>query len=724
MSSIKLFLLATCLFLPTAVFSQTKPEPAKPEPGEAQDVIKFDTSLVQTDVMVFDKNGRFVDGLKPEQFQLKIDKAQREISFFERITSGGLSGHREGMKSDANQVDPAKADAQRRTVIFFVDDLHLAPDSLERARKSLLEFINNRIGENDLVAITSPSGQIGFLQQLTSDKEALRSAVARLSYRTNTKTDMDKPPMSEYIALKIREGDEQALVYYTQEVQRQNCFRARNELICTVSPQAARQMVKTRAQQIAVESAPATDNTLRLLEGLMRTAAQLPGRKVVFVISDGFYLNDVKTGSLDRIKRVTDAAGKAGVVIYTLDARGIIGDSIDITNSKPIDGKGMLTGASIGEISASQDGLNALAKDTGGQAFRNTNRPMHEWVEQIIDETSNYYLIAWKPDTESQKQNRFRNVEVKLIGHPGYTVRVRKGYFDLDPPGPVTAKAASAQNKPAAAQLRESIAAAYPTRDLPILLSADYYDLPNKGPTISTAIQIPGEFLVFYERPDGKIQAAIDLSAAYFDEKGIAKASFMERIVTTAPSLEQAKTYRNDITFTYPAQLTPGIYQVRVAARDDKSGKIGAAHAWVEIPDLTDKKLAMSSLLLGERTQAMMTNVANSDGANPVALSASHRFRRESTLRFLIFTYNMRPSPADQKPDIVVQTQVVRDDQPVLTTALRKISTDGVLDMTRLPYAAEIPLAELLPGRYVLHVTVIDRTSKQSVSRQTHFDVY
>jgi len=197
----------------------------------------------------------------------------------------------------------------------------------------------------------------------------------------------------------------------------------------------------------------------------------------------------------------------------------------------------------------------------------------------------------------------------------------------------------------------------------------------------------------------------------------------MERIVTTAPSLEQAKTYRSDITYTYPAHLPPGIYQVRVAARDDKSGKIGTAHAWVEIPDLSNKKLAMSSLLLGERTQAVMTNVSNS-GSNPVALSASHRFQRGSTLRFLIFAYNMLLSPTDQKPDIVVQTQVVRDDQPVVTTELRKISTDGVLDLTRLPYAAEIPLTELLPGRYVLHVTVIDRTSKQSTSRQTHFDVY
>src|SRR4026209_800363 len=142
---------------------------------------------------------------------------------------------------------------------------------------------------------------------------------------------------------------------------------------------------------------------------------------------------------------------------------------------------------------------------------------------------------------------------------------------------------------------------------------------------------------MFGQQPEGKVQAVIDLSAVYFDEKGVVKDSFMERIVTAAPTLEKAQNYHNDLMFTYPAKLTPGIYQVRVAARDDKSGKVGSAHAWIEIPDLANKKLAMSSLLLGERTQAMMTNFSNSAGVDPVALNASHRFQRESTLRFLIF---------------------------------------------------------------------------------------
>src|SRR5262245_36513761 len=120
MSNIKLLLIstATCLFLfPAIVFSQTKPaEPQKPESGETQDVIKFDTSLVQTDVTVFDKNGRFVDGLKPEQFQLKIDKTQREISFFERFASSGSGKEREEPSGQPTGVEILKSGKQQRAV--------------------------------------------------------------------------------------------------------------------------------------------------------------------------------------------------------------------------------------------------------------------------------------------------------------------------------------------------------------------------------------------------------------------------------------------------------------------------------------------------------------------------------------------------------------------------------------------------------------------------------
>lgn len=602
MSSIKPSLLskAICFFaslflFPAIIFSQTKPDPS----GDAQDVIKFDTSLVQTDVMVFDKNGKFVDGLRPEQFQLKIDKTPREISFFELIRSGSFFTKREEVKTDQpnttsepKSVEPAKTDAQRRAVIFFVDDLHLAPTSLARTRTALLDFIDRGIGEGDLVAITSPSGQIGFLQQFTADREALRSAVARLNYRTNTKTDMQHPPMSEYIAQKIREGDEHAMTYYIQEIQKQACFRAGGQTICTISPQAAKQQVRMRAQQMVVESAPATDDTLRLLEGLMRTAAQIPGRKLVFVISDGFYLNDVKTGAIDRIKRVTDAAGRAGVVIYTLDARGIVGDSIDVTNQKPISPDGKLSGATIGEIAASQDGLNALAKDTGGQAFRNTNAPMHEWVEKVMDETSNFYLLAWKPDNEEQKRGKFKQIEISIVGRPDLKVRVRSGYFKSAALPLLNTKKKSSKDPSKARDddMRLVIDAPVSQREIPTEVDLRFVQMPGVGTRVVATISIDESALTF-DVIDGKLAADVDIGGICYDDKGKPIDSIVGRLrilpQSSNASLTPGSTTKpKRLIYRFSTMVPGGLYQVRVGIRDLKSSRIGSAMDWITVPKL------------------------------------------------------------------------------------------------------------------------------------------
>ena len=669
--------------------------------------------------MVFDKQGKFVNGLTKDNFELRIDGKPRTIEAFEQITAGSNEESQLAAARGATTLNlkrPVPLD-RGRIVFFYVDDFHMDQAGLAAAKKVITAFIDKEMGQNDQAAIASATGQIGFLQQLTDDRTILRKALDRLTAKSYSVGDSDRPPMTDYHALLIERQDREVLDFFVGETMRQNPGMSRDM---------AASLVRGRAQASQSQAARFNQNTLIGLERLVQQARSLPGRKVLFLLSGGFLIENRRGNAVSQLRDITIAAAKSGVVIYSMDTRGLVTSLDDASSDRAFDPSGSLALSSRGELTATQDGLYALAVDTGGKAVFNRN-DLTEGLTPAIKETSTYYLLAWKPDAEAQKQGRFRNLEVKLIGRPDLVVRVRKGYFDLDPPATVTEKTNNQPPKTTTtpAKLREAILAPYPERALPILISADYYDVADKGPMLSTAIQMPGEFLTFGEQPDGKIQAIVDLSAAYYDDKGLFKTSFIERIVATQPSLEVANTNRKDITFTYPAKLPPGLYQVRVAARDDKSGKLGSAHAWIEIPDLSKKKLTISSLLLGELTQGTMTNVSNQqEGVSPVALSASHRFKRESTLRFLLFVYNTASSPADQKPDAAVQVQVIRDDQPVVTTALRKINTDGVTDLARLPYAAEIPLTELLPGRYLLRVTVIDRVSKQSTSRQTHFDVY
>jgi len=672
--------------------------------------------------MVFDKQGRFIKDLTRDNFELRIDGKSRPIQSFELITAGSNEESQLAAARGATTVNlnrPIPLD-RGRIVFFYVDDFHMDVPSFSMARKVISNFIDKEMGQNDQVGIASATGQIGFLQQLTNDRLVLHTAVSRLNPRTYTVKDLERPPMSEYNALLIERENRDVLEFFINETMRANPGMSRD---------IAAHMVHGRAGTIISQAAVFNANTLIGLERLVKTAKDLPGRKIVFFLSGGFLIENRRGDSFSKLRDVTNAAAKSGVVIYSMDTRGLVASLTDASTDAPFDPGGRLISSGAGELTATQDGMNALAADTGGKALFNTN-DLTKGFAPALKETSAYYLLAWKPDADAQKEKRFRNIEVKLINRPDLTVRVRKGYLDIDPEPAVAAKpeAQPTPVKTTTAKLREAIGAAYPERSLPILMSADYYDVAGKGATLSTAIQIPVEFLEFTPQPSGKSQATVDVSGVFYDDQGKPQGSFLERITAISSAGTSSTGADRDITFTYPAKLPPGLYQVRVAARDDKSGRAGSAHAWFEIPDLTKKKLAMSSVLLGERRQQPTTNVSNNvtnNGAvSPIAMSASHRFQRDSTLRFLIFAYNATLSTSDQKPDVAIQVQVIRDDQPVITTALRKIGTDQNSDLARLPYAAEIPLTDLQPGRYLLHVTIIDRLSKQSTTRQTHFDVY
>jgi VWFA-related protein len=558
------------------VFAQDKSLPQQ----AADDVIRVNTELVQTDVTVLDKKGHFVDGLKPEEFQLVVDKKPRQIAFVDRISAENRpqTANANPDATEPEAVVPKKRSG--RTILFYIDDVHLAADSLMRARKALLDFIDNGLGPKDQVAITSASGQVGFLQQFTDDKSVLQLAVARLSYQSASKVDTEQPPMSEYMALKIRDGDEAAISYYVTEIMRQNCYRTGGETICMVTPQGARIMVLNRSRTILTQTAPDTRSTLIRLEGLMRTVAQLPGRKVLFVMSDGFYLNDKQTGSQDRIKKITDAAGRAGVVIYTLDARGLVTEALDVMNNRPTDPQGLTMGATIGEVAASQDGLNALAEDTGGRAFRNTNRRMSEWVQEVLDEASNYYIVAWRPDSEEQKKRKFDQLQVIIKDRPDLVVRVRRGYFKSAPLPVLTVsrKTDKSSGKGYEDDMRVLVDSPVPQNELATELSLDTYQMPGIGTRVIASLKMNREALTF-DVFEGKQAADVDIAGIFYDDKGKPKTSFVGRLKVYGDS----SANKTPAVYRFQSWLTPGLYQLRVGIRDVRSGRSGSATKWIRI---------------------------------------------------------------------------------------------------------------------------------------------
>ena len=691
------------------------------------DVLRVYTEIVQTDVMVFDKQGRFVDGLKSSDFELRIDGKPKPVEFFEKVTTGSINEEmqiaaaRGSARTKASNATGAAPLDRGRPIFFYVDDLHMDLAAWQMTQKLIKRFIDNEMGQNDEAAIASASGQIGFLQQLTDNKTVLRMALERLKVRPYSVRDYERPTMTEYQALLVANYDRDLTDFFTSATMRLNPGMTRDM---------AESMVNTRARALAQQTGMVASITLIGLEGLIKSANALPGRKLIFFISGGFFLDDRNSDSRNRLQRITSAAARSGVVIYSMDARGLVATLGDISTQAEFDVSGTLQRANSSELHASQDSLYALAADTGGKAVFNTNS-LEPGLGRALKETSSYYLLAWKPDRESQ-QSKFRRIEVKIVGRPDLTVQVRRGFFDREPDIAKTAKSEKSSNdkkagevaKSPEAEVRKEIAAPYPNRDIPVSLSLTYLNNAPKGARLSTVLQVANEFLSFVPANE-KYTAVVTVVGSVFDDKGNIGAGFSNRLTIQAPSVEAIKD-GHDLAYGYPVDVKPGLYQVRVGVRDETTGRSGTAHGWIEIPDLSPGQLALSSLLLGSRTAAPETTNASAISDTPpnlVALSIDHSFSHNGFLRFLVLVYNAALAPADSKPDVAVQVQIVRDEQPVTTTALKKISVEGITDLTKIPYAAEVSLNGLPAGRYLLQVTVVDRISKKSASQQSRFEI-
>lgn len=744
------------LFRPAGVSAQDR---SKPE--QSEDVIRVETALVQTDVTVLDKSGSFVNSLKRDQFVLKVDGKPREISFFEQVRAGSrneeaqLAAARGAVKPGPPAKDAAGAVPldRGRTIFFFVDDMHMDPSSVAAVRKLLLRFTDHDLGQNDQAEIVSASGQIGFLQQLSDNKAVLHAALDRIRPRVGLLRDLERPPMTEYQALQIDRGDIDTFSYFVDEYMKNNM----------VTRVVAEEEVRLRARQILTQAGELTHRTLASLESLVRSAAPIEGRKVLFLLTDGFFIDVRNSDTLERVRTLTTSAGRSGTVIYSIDSRGLIAGTIDASMEVAVDLSGRLSRGGMGEIGASQDAMNALARDTGGRAFFNNNN-LSASVTTALKESSVYYLLAWRPDSEEQRNHKYRRLEVSVIGRPDLVVRFRNGYGEAESKGATEAKAKTdpksktEDKRPTPLDdLRVALRSPEPRTDLPVSSSLNFLNLSDQGTVLAAGIKIGTRSVILEPGAAGVPEAVIDLACIVLDDQGRVANSFDQRLTIKAKAADVRATPPDHLFYNHYLAIKPGLYQVRIAALDQRQRRAGTSVQWIQVPDLTSKALTLSSLIVGERknneagAQALASNTPKTgpekDLLGQVSLNIDHRLARSSHLRFLTFVYNASGTsnqssnngeskspavnssleaanaPGAHGPDLAVQVQVFRDNEPVITTPIHKIAFEGATDMARLPYAAELSMADLSPGRYVLRVTIIDRLAKSSASQEYGFEV-
>ncbi|HSC26570.1 MAG TPA: VWA domain-containing protein [Vicinamibacterales bacterium] len=426
--------------------------PAGQPPGAAQKEqppFRSGVQVIEVDVRVFDKDGRFVLDLKPEDFEILESGSPQRIQSLYLIQGAAAPAAVAPPALPGNSTSATPAAPSRQTWIFVFDVNHLTPGAgFDRARAAVQEYLSDRFNEGDLGGIVEGSRMVN--NRLTSVRAELVAAaktVKPTAEARNRQIDLARqwPRLRDELeAIQISNNDREAL--------KRAVIRACGEE--PESCQRAEQEIQEKARRLHTEIERATVETLKAINALASGLARVPGPKTIVFLSDGFVTERMETS----LRQVVGQTTRAGARLYAIDVRGLNrGGGAGIVERQTI----VDSAAGPAAFDMLSDGPNSLAVDTGGLMIRNENN-IGRALDEIARDAGTYYVIGYQ-STDTAFDGKYRPIEVR-VNRSDVRVRARRGYLALEPsrllvPQPIKAASPPKEEEEA---LRDALAAPRP----------------------------------------------------------------------------------------------------------------------------------------------------------------------------------------------------------------------------------------------------------------------
>lgn len=664
----------------------------QPKPPESDDVVRITTNLVQVDAVVTDKDGRLVTDLKPEEVEIYEDGRQQKITNFSfTLAETAPPPDKKSAAGDknANPTPPRrlKPEDVRRTIALVVDDLGLSFESIYYVRRALKKFVDEQVQAGDLVAIIRTSGGVGALQQFTADKRQLYAAIERVKYYT-----LGRAGLSAFAPIEARLPGELA-----EEMEAAN-----------------QELNQFREDVFAV-------GTLGAVNYVVRGLRELPGRKSVLLISDGFrvYSRDDPTRNLrtvQRLRRLIDEAGRASVVIYTMNATGL--QTLGITAADNTSGRTLqeMEAAVAGRRAIAfetQEGLDILAQETGGIAIKNNN-DLGGGIRRMLNDQRGYYLIGYRPDDSTfevrRGQRQFHRLSLKIKRPGKFNVRMRKGFFGM-----------TEEEQPKPQTLGQQMAAAlispFGATGVHLRLTSLFANDAKVGSLMRSLLHIDANDLTFTKDADGSYLTTIDIAAITFGDNGVPIDQLGRTYQLKLSEKDHQRIIREGLVYYVTVPIKKhGAYQLRLSLRDSATERIGSASQFIEVPDIKKKRLVLSGLIVRAKNRAddgdaqLPDTPADGREEGRAQISAAVRqFNAGAQMTYAFFIYNARLDKTTSRPQLTMQIKLFRDGKEIFLGKEISVDSSGQIDLQRLAAAGALQLGTVLePGEYVLQVIVTD----------------
>jgi VWFA-related protein len=684
-----------------AALAQQPPKPQQPNPAEAPNVtFTTNSNLVIVDVTVKDpKTGAPIEGLKASDFALLEDNKPQKISTFdfqklavdpEPPEAPPSLGDQRALPEDPKTTISLPSHNQiqyhdKRLLVLFFDFSNMGIPEQLRAQEAALKYVDTQMTASDLMAILIYTTAVQVKTDFTANREQL--------------TDIIK-------AFPIGEMSEMVDVADTGDDNNQD----------------------TGAAFVADETEFNlfnTDQKLAAIEDVVHKLAALPEKKVLVYITNGISKTGIENQA--QLEASINAAVKANVSIYPIDARGLMADPPGGGASKAASrGSGIFNGSAYNSqraaINDSQETLSTLASETGGKVFLDSN-DLSLGIVQAKNEFRSYYILGYYT-TNAKLDGKYRNISVKLTNkNLSAKLDFRRGYFG----DKVWGKFNGSDKEQ---QLQQALASPDPQTDLPLALEADYFRISPAAYFVPVSVKIPGSVIALAEKRGGG-ETEFDFVGQVIDERKRIVAKVRDFIKVKLGSSDTEKLATRNFHYDAGFTLAPGRYRIQFLVRENQSGKMGTFDARFIVPDLAADSMLLktSSVIWSNQREPIKAAVGAAEKAprrivtaDPLILgdekivpNITKVFRRSQNMYVTFDVYDAAPDPDNPRARRIAVSMSLfnQKGQKAFEAGPLKATQVVATRPNAVPVQLLVPLKGLAPGRYTCQINVIDEVGRK-----------
>jgi VWFA-related protein len=463
------------------------------------------------------------------------------------------------------------------------------------------------------------------------------------------------------------------------------------------------------------------DRKLVTLQSAAKLLAPFPEKKALIYFSSG--MEQSGTDNVAQLESAVNAAKRANVAFYPIDARGLIATA-PAGDASSAGGRGTSSFTGTNESGRqrsrdnSQETLSTLASDTGGRLFVDDNN-LALGMEKARDDISSYYILGYY-STNPNTDGKYRRVSVKLNNKIQARLDYKTGYFAAKE----FRKFTSSDKED---QLQQALMLGDPMTDLTLHGEFNYFRLSRDRYFVPFSVKIPGAEIAL-AKSRGSAQTELEFIAQLRDAHGKLAGVVRDGIKIKLADQTAAELSSRPIAYDTGFSIPPGTYTLKFLARENETGKMGTYEAKFTIPDLAPDKpglLKTSSVIWSSQRQPLKESIAFAERnkkvleADPLIQdgqklipSITHVFRKDQSMYVYLEVYDPGLD-TNQKPSVSATLSFYRGKTKSFESQPVRLESFLPRRGQTLPVQFQTPLRQLASGRYTCQINLIDETGRR-----------